>query len=629
MKTMQRLLILLLVLLVRPATAGVRLATILSDHMVLQQGMPIHLWGWDEPGTAVTLKLNGKRAEAKADSDGAWRVELPAMPAGGPFELEVKGSSELTVRDVLLGELWLGSGQSNMEFAMRATHDKQTEIPAANDPQIRLFTVERVTSDLPVADVKGSWKVCSPDTAKDFSAVAYHFGKNLRAFLKTPVGLIAASWGGTPGEDWIPRPALGENPKLAPLVKAWDSDPAHKAPWYGGLPYDLQVSQLRFIPKNPKKKPLEFKLSPKNFGHSEKSDSSGAVDFHGKTARYHGKVMGGSWGSGVLSFDSGKPVDLSDYEAVEFKAQGTGTLAVALGQTSIADNDFYISKNFELKDAQETQRLSIAEFKQGGWGQSKPFTQDQVISLSFVLRSPFWPELGASTYNGMIAPLSPLSLKGVLWYQGESNAGRPEEYQSLLLSLAESWRQEFKQPDLYFLIVQLPLFKKACDEPCESEWARLRESQRLAVKEAKNAELCTILDLGEANDIHPKNKNEVGRRLAGLATQALYGSKLDAAGPRFESLKSSGTTLLASFGRGGKGLKIHGEGETLIGFEVAGADGKFSKALARIKGMQVLVTVPEAVSAPKTLRYAWADNPQGNLWGANELPATPFQAELP
>ncbi len=606
--------------------ATMRLPAVFSDHMCLQAGKPLKVWGWDKPGTELSLGLDGSSAKAKAGADGRWSAELPAHKAGGPYELKVSGSSQVLIKDVLVGEVWLGSGQSNMEWAVRDSHDAAAQIPKAAYSHIRLFKVEHLVSDKPLNDLKGRWVLCSPENVKDFSAVAYYFGKELHAALKHPVGLIASAWGGTPAEDWVRREDLDAVPAFAELARKWGAEPSRISPWTEGMPYDLSISSLRFIPKDPKAKPLEFEFSASNFSCNQGPDSSGAVKPGGKSARYSGKVMGGGWGSATLSFGAGKTIALSAYEAVEFKAKGRGQFMLSLAQPSITDFDYPVSRDFHPKAAGETLRFNLADFKQSGWGAPKPLTLDQISSLSFGLRTPWWPEYPSCLYNAMIAPMAGYAMRGVLWYQGESNAGRPAEYEPLLKTLAACWRREWKDEGLHWLVVQLPLYMKACQQPCESDWARLRESQRLAVQAMPPAELCTIMDLGEAGDIHPKNKSEVGRRLAGLALESAYGRKADAAGPRFSKLEAKGGALIAAFTRGAGKLKL--KGASLEGFEVAGADGKFYKAAAKISGMSVTASASE-VPDPRRMRYAWADNPSGNLWGGNGLPATPFQAELP
>src|SRR5258708_6673149 len=251
LKTRILFLALSLFALVPTAEAKLQLPAILSDHMVLQQKNPVAIWGWSDPGQVVKVSLAGRRASTTTDSDGKWKATFPLLKAGGPYDMVVTGAESVTVQDILVGEVWIGSGQSNRELSMKGPHAAATEIPAANYPKIRLFTVDRASSFTPKEDLSGSWKVCTPQTVTDFSAVAYHFGKEIHKALKVPVGLIASDWGGTPGEDWVPRPALDRENAFASLLKQWDNDETQQSTWRKGMDFELVFSDLRFIPKDP------------------------------------------------------------------------------------------------------------------------------------------------------------------------------------------------------------------------------------------------------------------------------------------------------------------------------------------------------------------------------------------
>ena len=613
-------LILGLAMLVAPLSAdGLRLPAILGDHMVVQAGEPIPLWGWDRPGTRVKAQLAGVSGEATADADGRFKLSLPSLPEGGPYSLTVSGSSEKVLGDVMVGELWLGSGQSNMEFALRGTHDLARTLATADRPKMRLFTVERHAAFEPSADVNGQWKVCSPDTAKDFSAVAYHFGAQLQDHRKVPVGLIVAAWGGTPGEDWIPREALAKEPVLADVAKAWEADTERTGLWHQGMPFELHLRNVHGI--DAKGMAVPVKLDAAHWSHSEiaGATASAKVD-KDKAALYQGSVPAGGWAGASVRMDGAQ--DLSGLRSLVFDAKGKGQFRLALGQPSISDYDYHASDLLSLSDQWTQYAVPLGAVKQGGWGQPKPFTPQAIDKLAFNFQVPFWPDLPAVAYNGMIAPLTSLPIRGVLWYQGESNEDRANDYEALLRSLVGSWRTAFADQDLPFLIVQLPGFRQPCAKPCESSWARLREAQRKAAS-IDGVNIAVTLDLGEADNIHPRNKTEVGRRLA-LLLGNVYGRA-----PRESTLASQaradGEWVLVSFKSFGKGLRL-AKGQ-LAGFELAGADGVFQAADGSLDGLTLKLRA-SGVAAPRRLRYAWADNPAWCLMGDDNIPLTPFEMEV-
>ena len=606
------------------------LPNILSDHMVVQQGLPIPIWGRDVAGTRVTVSMAGKSADATADTLGAWKVLLPKLAAGGPYDLTVAGSTTRTVTDVLVGELWLGAGQSNMELAMRVTKDSATELPKADDGQLRLFTADRVASFRPEDDVRGAWQVCTPQTAKDFSAVAYHFGRSLREKLKQPVGMVVSSWGGTPAEDWTPRAALEQEPAVKDLLAKWDSETDRRSLWKDGQPFELLIKDIRLVPKDPKAKAVSIAIDKPGkdglgglWSHSEKFDSTGSFEAltgkAGSIGRYAGSIRGGAWGSALGPLKAGGSVDLSAYDAIELQVKGHGKFLPTLGQPSITDYDFYAGEAFELTDDWKPVRISLASLKQGGWGEHKDFTPAAVASLNFSLQVPYWPDLGALAYNGMVHPLLNLPFQGVIWYQGESNAGRASAYAALLGTMIKSWREAFQAPKLPFYIVQLPGWAEGAQS-----WAALREAQREVAASLQPGGLVTTLDVGESHDVHPKDKKPVGERLAALALDEVYHLKMGPLTPLLGRVSAQGSTLSVQFSRAPRGLRLKGDG----GFEVAGADGVFHPATATLSKDAVLLSSPE-VKAPQAVRHAWKDDPQAYASAVDGLPVPGFVVTLP
>jgi sialate O-acetylesterase len=482
--------------------ADVKLPSIFGDHMVLEHGIAVPVWGTAAAGEAVTIACGNQKVETRAGSDGRWQVRLAPLGAGGPIELTVAGTNTITFRDVLVGEVWVCSGQSNMQMSVRSSANPEQEIAQAAYPNIRLFSVARVVAQAPRTDTEGSWSVCSPQTIPDFSAVAYFFGRDVHKALNVPIGLIHTSWGGTPAESWTTRETLDSYPEFEPIMTRW---------------------------------------------------AKIAADYPEAMKRY--KEQRDAWD---------KAVDKA-------KAEG-----------------------------------KPAPPQPGG----PPMGPDH----------PHWP---AGLYNGMIAPIVPYAIKGAIWYQGESNAGRAYQYRSLFPAMIRDWRDRWGQGDFPFLFVQLANFMAVKAEPGDSAWAELREAQTMTLALARTG-MAVAIDIGDANDIHPKNKQEVGRRLA-LAAQGIGGGKdIVDSGPIFEHAAVEGNRIRLHFTDVGGGLACRGD--ALAGFAIAGQDRKFVWAQAAIDG-DTVVAWSEKVPEPVAVRYAWADNPVCNLFNKANLPATPFRTD--
>jgi sialate O-acetylesterase len=473
------------------ARAEVRLHGLFSDHMVLQQGQPLKVWGWADPGEQVTISVAGSQARATAGKEGRWMVTLPAQKAGGPHTLTASGRNTITLSDVMIGEVWIASGQSNMEWPLRASFDAANEIAKAANPQLRLFTVPKLKADAPMDNVTNAWHLCSPASVSNFSAVACYFGRDLQQARGVAVGLIHTSWGGSPAEVWMSERVLRSNP---------------------------------------------------------------------------------------------------DYRR-------------------------------DILDAYPEQKRRSAEAL-ARWEKDK--AEADKAGRPFSVRRPGTPWKPTELYNGMIAPLIPFPIKGAIWYQGESNAGRAHQYRALFADLIKNWRRDWGLGNFTFLEVQLAPFMAIKDQPGDSTWAELREAQLLATKNLPKVGLAVITDVGDEKDIHPKKKEPVGARLALAARAIAYGEKVVHSGPEFRSLRVKGHEAILSFAHVGGGLEARG-GE-LKGFAIAGQDRKFVWARARIEGNKVIVSSP-AVPKPVAVRYGWADYPVVNLWNKDGLPATPFRTD--
>ena len=482
------------------AHAFVKLPSIIGDNMMLQQGRSAPVWGWADPGERVTVSIGSQEVSATANEDGKWKVNLEPMHAGGPYTMTISGdqSSQITLSNILIGEVWVCSGQSNMQWTVSNSANPEKEIAAADYPKIRLFYVKRTVAADPQEDCEGQWEECSPETIPGFSAVAYFFGRELHKDLDTPIGLIHTSWGGTPAESWTSLPTL----------EAYD-------------------------------------------------------DFHPILNRF---------GNAYLNY----PAAMKRFEK----------------QTE------------EWKKAQ-------AEGKKD-------------VRRPYAPLGPEHPHRPAGLYNGMIMPLVPYAIAGAIWYQGESNAGRAYQYRSLFPTMIRDWRETWGQGDFPFLFVQLANFREVKPEPEEDDWAELREAQTMTLA-LPNTGMAVIIDIGEADDIHPKNKQDVGRRLA-LAGEAIaYGRTIEYSGPMYKAMTIDDNKARISFTHTGSGLTVK-DGGALKGFSIAGPDRKFVWADAVIEGNEVVVKNGR-VENPIAVRYGWAINPVCNLFNKDGLPASPFRTD--
>jgi sialate O-acetylesterase len=449
-----------------PTWADIKLPALFSDGLVLQHGESLPLWGTASPEEMIRFSYEAKgerqgvvgtlqgNADILADKNGNWRINqvIKDVLPGGPYTFTFKGKNNtIVLKEVYIGEVWVCSGQSNMEMALNGCEGAAVAKAASKNPKIRLFTVAPKASATPETEVSGKWVECGPDTVGSFSAVAYYFGRDLQQALDVPVGLIHSSVGGTASEEWTSLKTLQANPK-----------------------------------------------------HLGKHPNQGKL------------------------------------------------------------------------------------------------------------------------YNGMIAPLMPYAIRGVIWYQGESNAGRAELYREAFPLLIQNWREDWKQGDFPFLFVQLAPFQKIEQQPSDQGWARLRDAQLETTRKVKNTGMAVITDVGDEENIHPKKKGPVGARLALLARATVYGEKIEANGPTYDNLQIDGNKAILTFSHVGQGLALRGD--KLTGFTLAGADGQFQSATAEIKGDQVVVTC-DKVKEPKAVRFGWANYPVVNLWNKDGLPASPFRTD--
>lgn len=636
--------------------AAPRLPRVLGDHMVLQRGRPIHIWGWADAGETVRVTMLGQARQAVADRAGQWSVSLPSRPAGGPFTITVTGTSTIVLHDVLVGDVWLASGQSNMTFALNGVVNAATELPRARWPEIRLFTVPRRISFEPRSDVdieavppftssptSACWHACTPEAASKFSAVAYFFARDLYTRLGIPIGVIESAWPGTAADEWTPPSALSADASLAGIVKEWqlkplatrlyDSDPAAVELEFCGfelLKNDVAVPFCNF--ENGRAANTlggtwaydwDSALSSSIELVSIESGPHGTPDF---ALRLHGTIDHRALSmADCLYAASGAPVDMRGYTGLRFWMRGRGLVRLRSNQPTSLDWDNYASDYVAATPTWREVTVRFKDLKQAGWGKKLPFTPEALtgFSLQSLAAEGDVPRPPGGLYFGMISPMLEFPVRGVIWYQGESDAGRALQYRTLLPALIDAWRAAWHIPDLPFLIVQLPNLGVRRDAPEDSAWAELREAQLLTLRQPHTG-LAVTFDVGEADDLHPHDKASVGARLARWALGAVYGQAGEYSGPLYASMRVEGNRVRIVFTHVGGGLVVqHGQ---LQGFTIAGADRHFHAAQAMIDQGGVVVWSP-AVSRPVAVRYAWADNPYCTLYNKEGLPASPFRTD--
>jgi len=624
------------------ANAGPLMDAMFQDHAVLQRDRPVAVWGRATPGAAVTVALGETQAEAVASADGMWRANLPALQAGGPYTLTARtGGLSQTLSDVMVGDVWLCSGQSNMEFQLRQVTNAETEIANAHDDGLRLFLVGRSSQPQPSISTApvGQWRLTAPETARDFSAACYFMGRDLRKAEKVPVGLIAASWGGSIIEDWLSRKALtdlGGNDKALDALSAYARSPEEgEAMW--------RDITLRWWADNDP--------GTKQGWNTERFDDSGWAPIPAE----------GAWEATVpalLGFDG---VVWLRNEVQLTAAQARQAATVELGPVDDVDTTWingryvggrqgwdtprtYTLPAGALKAGRNVIAVGVLDTNGGGgaWGPAagkrlvladgstvslasgwRHHVSAQVASLQSLPRTPWIGGSGLTTlYNGMITPLGAYGLKGAAWYQGESNAGDAPGYSRLLPAMFADWRARFENPDLQMMVVQLANYGPASTQPIDSLWGALRESQRRVVAADPHAGLAVAIDIGDRYDIHPTNKQEVGRRLA-LEALRLEGLST-VASPQPVAVERAADGVHVRYSAG-TALTLYGSNRP-VGFELCDAQGVCRFVDATLAGDQVIL--PTAAPTDVKVRLCWAESPVCNLYGPDNLPAVPFESPI-
>ena len=602
-----------------------------SENAVLQRDRPLTIWGWTRAQADVTVKFDGAQRTLRADGEGYWSVPIRPRAAGGPYELEVSSAGQTqTRRNLMFGDVWLCSGQSNMEWPLSASNDAQAEIAAADFPQIRLLTVPKAVRSQPMETFESSWQVCSPQTVGEFSAVGYFFGRKLHRELGVPIGLVDSTWGGTVAQAWTSRPALetmgdfdGELAAMDDFLKNpvsmnekmnawWRNDAGTLARWekietddeswnsieqpgsweqrgYEGFDGVMWLRREVEVPASWAGRDLKLSLGAIDDRDTTywNGEEVGSTEVYNAPRDYRiagGRVRAGRNVVAIRVLDTGGGGGLSGPAEAMFVSQGDEKLALS--------GAWKIRPSIALA---ELPALPVADINQ-----NTPTT----------------------LYNGMIAPLLPGQIKGAIWYQGESNAGNPIQYRTLLPTMIGDWRARFGEP-LPFYIVQLANFLAPDEQPGAGGWAMLREAQSLTARNVPDTGLAVAIDIGEQNDIHPRNKQDVGLRLALQALKNTYGQKIQADGPTLQRAEGRGGEIALTFDHA-DGLMLKGEADRV--FAIAGANKKFVWVTPQIVGKRVILSSP-AVANPLYVRFGWSNNPRASLYNSAGLPASPFRTD--
>jgi sialate O-acetylesterase len=623
--------------------ADVRLPKIFADNMVLQRNQPIPVWGWADAGEKITVQFDKQVKTIKTDKSGKWLLKLDAELAGGPFDMTIIGKNKLICKNILVGEVWICSGQSNMEMPIEGwgkINNYQQEIAAADYDQIRHFKVQNAIDALPQTDIKGGdWKICSPQTAGDFSAVGYFFARALYQQLHVPIGLINTSWGGTMIETWISRDAFEQSDEFKSMIEGMKA---------------LNLDSLAQVRKQAVLAKVTALQGP--LVQEQVADTWNKIDIDDhdwKTMK-----VPGVWedqGLGLEDLDGTvwfrKTVMITKENADKEASLELGMIddrdvSFINGIKVGATNGYAVSRKYTipagiLKEGRNLIAVQVTDYGGSGgfYGDSNlvklrigtaeiPLAGSWAFHVAKIITGSVSPNnYPTLLFNAMINPLIPFGIKGALWYQGEANAQRAFQYRKAFPLLISNWRSHWGQGDFPFYFVQLASFNAAdSNSTGGSDWAELREAQSLTLSLPATG-MAVTTDIGNVTDIHPKNKQEVGKRLASIALNQLYGIKMEYSGPMYQSMKIAGDSIILSFTHVGKGLTVIDKYGYLRGFEIAGADQQFHFAKSMVQDDRVVV-FQQGLHNPVAVRYGWVDFAgDANLFNQEGYPAVPFRTD--
>jgi sialate O-acetylesterase len=628
-------------LLQASAFADVRLPNIFGDNMVLQRDKPIPVWGWADKNEKVTVTFNDQAKTVKADKNGQWKVVLSPVAAGDKsYTLTVKGKNSVALHDIVMGDVWICSGQSNMEWPVRNVVNADKEVAQSANPAIRHFYLPKEISPTPKDDVQPSaWKAASPENTGDFTAVGYFFAKSLNEQLHVPIGLIHTSWGGTMVETWISREGMANSSTFNTLMKntpvlnldslglATQKKLTDKVnALQGQIPDAATASGFKNAAYNDGNWP---KMNvPAAWESRQLKDFDGVAWFR-KTINISAEDAGkaatlslGSIDDNDVTYVNGVQVgSTNDYSALRNYTVPAGVLkegknVIAVRIQDNAGNGGFCGQSADMFININNHKQSLA----GEW----PFQIEAVSPNSTSVGPNNYPNL---LYNAMIHPILQVGIKGAIWYQGETNAGRAYEYRESFPLMIKDWRKLWQQGDFPFYFVQLASFNaNNGNSKVGSSWAELREAQTMTLK-LPNTGMAVITDIGEPKDIHPRNKQDVGKRLAAVALNNTYQIPQVNAGPTYQSMSVNGNRVTITYSNTGSGLTVNDKYGYIKGFEIAGADKQFHYAKAYLDGNKVIV-FSEEVPNPEAVRFGWADNNlEDNLFNKEGFPAAPFRTD--
>lgn len=623
--------------------AEVKLPAIFSDGMVLQRDAPVNIWGWAKKNERIVVSLSNQVKTTKADKNGHWRIQLDPLAAGGPYAIQVKGNSNtIAINDVLVGDVWICSGQSNMEFTLDRAVNGKEEIANASYPQIRCVTVKQNAALSPLNDILPvDWKICSPQTAGKFSAAAYFFARKIQQEKHVPIGLVVTCWGGTNIEAWTSKEGLATHPDFKEIVaKQSKGDISQIAKnRYQSLTKNVAAFQNGVITNDTQ--------LWKNTGYDDALwatlmarkpwEQQGLRGFDGvvwyrkaitvtdaqakKTALLELPQIGDADetyinGALVGQTDAHQSANTLRRYNVPAGLLKVGKNVIAIKITDLAGDGGIVGNQNNLQLTLEGESPISLE---GAW-------KARVDTTSF--RGMIDPGINPSClYNGMINPLIQYTIKGAIWYQGEANANRAYQYRTVFPLMINDWRSKWMEGNFPFYFVQLTTYDAHRENTTKgSKWAELRDAQAKALS-LPNTGMAVTIDIGDPKDLHPKNKQDVGLRLALNALAMTYGKDITPCGPLYKSMQIDGNKIILEFTETGKGLVAKDKYGQLRTFEIAGADKQFKWAFAYIENNKVIVFGPE-VANPVAVRYAWLDNAEdANLYNAEGLPASPFRTD--
>jgi sialate O-acetylesterase len=623
-------------------SANVTLPLIFSDNMVLQRNTLIPVWGWADANEKVEVKFNNQTKTVKADKKGKWMVRLDAETAGGPYELSVKGKNTILIKNILVGEVWLCSGQSNMEFPVGKPKgwglpNYEAVAADANYPLIRQIKVAHAISSLPETELKASaWEICSPSTVGDFTAVGYFFAKNIFDELKIPIGIINDCWGGTNIETWISRDAFESSDEFKEMIAGM---PKINLDSLSKLKVQVMESRIEALQQGSKIKDLNPEIVYQSSFDDSKWPKLNQPQLWEQQSI--GELDGVVWLRKTIVLSS---LDLTKEATLELSKIDDEDITYVNGVKVGATNQYDAKRKYSIPPGILKEGINVIAVRvvdNGGGGgiygdaadlklslgnTSIPLSGDWKFQVESIKKTTNENSLPSLCYNAMINPLIPFAFKGVLWYQGESNAGRSYQYRKAFPLLINDWRLKWTYPEMPFYFVQLATYNNPGNSNEGCGWAELREAQTMALS-LPNTGMCVTTDIGNPFDIHPTNKQDIGKRLAAIAFNNLYGKTRICNGPSFKSMEIKGNEIILSFNNVGSGLVTPDKYGYIKGFEIAGNDQVFHFARAYIKDNTVVLS-SDKVENPVAVHFSWmADASESNLFNKEGFPAEPFRTD--